>query len=83
MDFSYYVNGDRKPNKEGSDIFRFLYCPYCTRSFVASGEIIPYHPNLIKTREQALQYCKENGAFCTALLAEDGWQFKTDYPQKI
>ena len=26
--------------------------------------------------------CKEDGKYCTALLAEDGWQFIADYPQK-
>ena len=83
IDFVYDTNGDRKPNKEGSDIFRFLYCPYSNTGWLAEGKIIPYRPKSITTREQALQYCKESGSYCTALLAEDGWQFKEDYPRKI
>ena len=83
MDFVFDTNGDRKPNKEGNDIFRFLYCPYSNNNWVASGKIIPYRTKSITSREQARSMCKEDGKYCTALLAEDGWQFKADYPRKI
>ena len=83
IDFIFDINGDRKPNKEGSDVFRFLYCPYSNNGWVASGKIIPYRTKSITSRSQALSMCKSKGMYCTALLAEDGWQFKADYPRKI
>ena len=83
IDFVYDTNGDRSPNNEGSDISRFLYCPNSTDAWVSSATVIPYRPKSITSRSQALSMCKSDGKYCTALLAEDGWQFKSDYPRKI
>lgn len=83
IDFIYDTNGDIKPNQEGHDIFRFLYCPSASRQWVANGKVIPYRTKDMKTRAQAVQKCKESGMYCTALLAEDGWKFGHDYPRRI
>ena len=83
IDLIFDTNGDKKPNKEGRDQFRFLYCPNSDTGWTAQGKVIPYKPKSMTTREQALAHCKSNGAYCTALLDFDGWQFKDDYPLSI
>ena len=84
LDFIFDTNGSKKPNKEGRDRFRFLYCPYSNTAWIASGKIIPYQKATMTTREQAMTYCKSvSGMYCTALLNFDGWQFKDDYPLSI
>jgi prepilin-type N-terminal cleavage/methylation domain-containing protein len=83
IDFIYDINGAKKPNATGRDQFRFLYCPYSEKVWTASAKIIPYQRKTITTREEAMQYCKDNANYCSALLAFDGWEFKSDYPYKI
>lgn len=83
LDFVYDTNGDRKPNKEGRDRFRFLYCPYSDNYWAGSGYLIPYLRASTQTREEALSLCKSNGMYCSALLSFDSWEFKKDYPQNI
>jgi prepilin-type N-terminal cleavage/methylation domain-containing protein len=83
IDFILDVNGDKKPNVEGRDKFRFLYCPYATTDFVASAKFIPYRLKVVNTREKAKTYCQSSGGHCTALLSFDSWEFKSDYPYKI
>lgn len=86
------INGYKKPNKLGNDIF---YFNTLTGKFMPSG----WKKNL--TREEILQgYTADDGKTfsckkskinvdddytdyrhaCTALLMIDGWEFKDDYP---
>ncbi|MCD7779878.1 MAG: type II secretion system GspH family protein [Candidatus Gastranaerophilales bacterium] len=83
IDFNVDVNGKKKPDKEGRDIFKFLYCPDSAGSSYKTGQIIPMQPKSITTREQALSMCKSTGGYCSTLLFMDGWQFKEDYPYSI
>jgi prepilin-type N-terminal cleavage/methylation domain-containing protein len=82
IDIVFDINGDKKPNVEGRDIFRLLYCPKSNTARETS-KIIPYKLKSITTREQAMQYCKDDTHYCTALLSFDGWEFKSDYPYHL
>ncbi len=83
IDFAFDINGDKKPNVNGRDIFRFLYCPSIATEWAGQGQVIPYRKTTMKTRTSVLENCKSNGAFCSALLWMDGWEFKDDYPYSI
>ena len=84
IDFSYDVNGERNPNKEGYDRFRFLLCNARNIAYNYCGsEIIhwcSYAPRVVATREMALERCKTSPAYCSTLLKYDDWEFKDDYP---
>ncbi len=83
LDFIYDINGDKKPNTEGRDRFRFLYCPEsASDEWLSKSKFIPYLKKN-STREKELQACKELGLKCTGLLSIDGWEFKEDYPYSI
>ncbi|MCD7878494.1 MAG: type II secretion system GspH family protein [Candidatus Gastranaerophilales bacterium] len=83
IDFIVDVNGEKSPNYEGRDMFRFLYCPDSSNSWKASGTVIPYIKAVTTTREEALNLCKNDGKYCTGLLSFDNWEFKDDYPYSI
>jgi len=77
------INGDKKPNKLGKDIFLFYYYfdgPYPE----LIGKFIPEGSR--GTRETIMQSgswkCNKNshGTSCGALIMKDGWQIKDDYP---
>lgn len=84
MDFLYDINGERKPNVEGRDIFRFLACPKTGSSFCnGNGGWCSYHSKNDKTRESRLKSCKNNKLYCSGLLEYDNWEFKSDYPYRL
>lgn len=77
------INGLRKPNRYGRDVFAFLIQP--------KKGIMPY--TVVSsldddfTREELLgsghpKYCSRNshGLFCSAVIMMDGWEIKDDYP---
>lgn len=79
------INGNKKPNKYGKDIFMFSI------SFKSpnSGIIGRLRPSGKDTREENIsdsQYgCSMTatfnaGSYCAALIMGDGWQIKDDYP---
>ncbi len=83
IDFNFDVNGAKKPNTAGRDIFTFVYCPKSTNNFT-TAKIIPYHVKRVDTREKALESCKNDSPYtCATLLLFDGWEFKDDYPYSI
>ena len=76
--FYYDLNGEKKPNVKGRDMYDFLICRINSK----------FGPNFesdlrVNSRESALQYCKENAEYCSALLFYDGWEFKDDYPYRL
>ncbi|MBR1754492.1 prepilin-type N-terminal cleavage/methylation domain-containing protein [bacterium] len=84
MDYMYDINGEKGPNEKGKDRFTFLQClneqnikTYCD----SSGKLTfcGYYA-LVKTRDELLQLCTENGIYCAGLLQKDDWEFKEDYP---
>ncbi len=75
LDLMFDVNGDKKPNKDGRDIFKFLHCK--------NRRLEPYHieGGSVATREQALNVCKRYPTECMPLIMTyDNWEFKKDYP---
>lgn len=84
IDFKYDVNGDKLPNKLGSDTFLFVYCPTIigSKTWQITGTFIPYMKYQYD-RNTAFSYCKTDAAYCSALLAIDGWEFKSDYPHRL
>lgn len=84
LHFIFDVNGEKKPNERGRDIFDFLFCSHHSKNNVQkTGVIIPYLYGNISSREEALEKCKESPVYCSGLLSFDGWEFKEDYPHGI
>lgn len=90
LDVDYDVNGDKGPNQNGYDIFRFLFCfnKSDRESWFGSDEIFwgTYGSGLTgskQTRAEMIAKCKANSAYCTRLLQNDQWEFKNDYPFKF
>ena len=81
MDFNFDVNGDKKPNEIGSDIFVFLYCPLSHPNMLNKAEFVPYTET--SNRDVALSRCRNNAINCSTLLMLDGWEFKNDYPYRL
>ena len=87
------INGFKRPNKMGTDIFYFA---------TSTGKLMPYGWEDGLTREMILNGYSYNGQTytcktarsenddatmlprhaCTSLLMIDGWEFKKDYPWK-
>ena len=84
MDFLYDINGDRKPNEEGRDIFRFLACPKTDSSLCnGNGGWCSYHRKNDTTREARLKSCKNTKRYCSGFIEYDDWEFKSDYPYRL
>ncbi len=83
MDMVYDTDGLKGADKGGIDRYRYTICyPNSGGSAVSSG-FRPYNAGAIKNRGEALQKCKEIGAYCSVLLQYDNWEFKKDYPYKL
>jgi prepilin-type N-terminal cleavage/methylation domain-containing protein len=81
VDLNLDVNGDKPPNKGGVDRFAFLLCPVSDDNCGPGVTFCTYNLYVLKTREQALDFCKNiYGIACSRLLEIDGWEFKDDYP---
>ncbi len=84
IDFVYDVNGDRNPNIEGRDRYRFLFCPMSATGWIHQGTFIPYQPKDLNSREEAKNRCGNRASYyCSTLLMMDSWEFKDDYPHKL
>lgn len=84
--FVYDVNGPKRPNVSGRDIYRFNYCPSSIdRTLIDAnpGIILAYSWQSGKTRAEAVTACKTNPDTCSKLLLMDGWQYSKDYPHSI
>ena len=76
--FYFDVNGNKKPNVSGKDIYEFQIC----------NTDLKFRPNhnydfKINSRELAFQYCKNYSEYCSALLYYDNWEYKDDYPYRL
>ena len=84
MDFIFDYNGDKIPNEEGRDRYRFLICPKGFEKFLGNGNRFEtYYYAQSKSREARLSDCKNNPIFCSGLLEYDNWEFKSDYPYRL
>lgn len=80
------LNGNKRPNKEGRDIYRFLLCSRENAKNYFGNEnqsFGTYAPVRMSSRDDALQKCKEEPAYCSTLLIRDNWEFKDDYPYRL
>ena len=84
IDFIYDYNGEKFPNEEGRDRYRFVICP--------AGYEFNANKNLSfsvfaqagsKTRTQRLSNCESDPRYCAGLLELDNWQYKKDYPYNL
>ena len=79
------INGKTKPNKLGRDIFYYIYWIENYDNKNVSGKFVPYGGRW--SREEIINgnqpyNCNKNktGELCAALIMQDGWQIKDDYP---
>lgn len=80
------LNGFKKPNKYGRDIFSFVITP----NGVSGSHFDDMDSNdVVKTRKQLLNgpsaysyQCSKNarGMWCASVIMMDGWEIKDDYP---
>lgn len=90
LDVDYDVNGLKGPNREGYDMFRFLFC-FTTdnRKYWFGNDYIffgSYGSGSVAagaSRDGMISKCQENAMWCTRLLQNDQWEFKGDYPYKF
>lgn len=90
LDVDYDVNGLKGPNREGYDMFRFLFC-FTTdnRKFWFGNDDIffgSYGSGSVAagaSRDGMISKCQEDAMWCTRLLQNDQWEFKGDYPYKF
>ena len=85
VDIVYDVNGSKKPNAHGRDIFRFLLCGSKSPEWCDGRHFCPMYSTSAHTREEKIQACinGDRGSGCTGLLEYDGWEFKKDYPIRL
>ena len=85
IDIIFDYNGDKYPNKEGRDQYRFLICPANNAKDYANPELSlqTYSSSTDTTREARKYACKSNPAHCSGLLEYDNWTFKSDYPHRL
>jgi len=99
IDLVYDVNGDKKPNQRGYDEFKFLilFTDEARINYFGNADIFFGTPgNTMNAgedgdtvsagvdREKMIDLCKStNRSYCTRLLQNDQWEFKSDYPFKF
>lgn len=83
------INGDKKPNIFGKDIFAIYYYISCSWGQDYDKVIGKFAPDrLYATREEIRSNpnygCNktgtQSGGYCTALIMKDGWRIADDYP---
>lgn len=90
LDVDYDVNGLKGPNREGYDMFKFLFC-FTTdnrKYWFGNDDIFfgSYGSGSVAagaSRDGMISKCQENAMWCTRLLQNDQWEFKGDYPYKF
>ncbi len=65
------INGAKRPNKLGRDLFVF--------SLKRNGQVIPYESSRA-TWAHCSNYWQASGFACAEKIMQDGWQVKDDYP---
>jgi len=78
------INGERNPNKLGSDVFMFLIRFFAVNSNDQVGLFpagLGYQE--LPSRETLKQQCSNFPEKCSSLIVIDGWQIKDDYPYRL
>lgn len=82
------INGDKKPNQLGKDVFIFCISktkkalvPYgFSDAGISGGVFTDYDRNKIKTGGDYSCNKSNKGIWCAGLIVTDGWEIKDDYP---
>lgn len=79
------INGQKKPNKFGKDVFKFVYWIKAEYAPEVAGKFIAYGANWSRddiVSDRAEYTCKRDkrGELCAALIMKDSWQMLDDYP---
>ena len=79
------INGKKKPNKLGRDVFVFIYWVYHPSNVNATGKFIPYGGDWSRAAitGTGYPYCcnrQKTGELCAALIVKDSWRISKDYP---
>lgn len=76
------LNGEEKPNVEGSDKFRFILCLYPNACKIPVNKITAFDCTSRKNYDRNKLYglCKYYGTHCSQLIEYDNWEIKYDYP---
>ena len=87
LDFTFDVNGNKRPNTNGIDRYIFLLCTvnginYFGNSNRYWGTVMTVADGR-NNRQAALEKCKTVKGTCARLLELDEWEYKKDYPYKI
>ena len=83
IDFIFDYNGDKFPNEEGRDRYRFLICPETQNYDYLKSSFSTYHTKSATTRDARKSACQSNPVHCSGLLEYDNWEFKSDYQYKL
>ncbi len=90
--FEVDINGLKGPNERGRD--RFCFCLHTENHINNDYHNLakPFEPaqsdsyfmnGKTATREELLDDCKKYSYYCTALIMNDGWEIKSDYPYRL
>ncbi len=80
------VNGQKKPNTYGKDIFELRYYVFNgSATNRNNGKFMPpgydyARVSLLSESDASSCSKKGNGRFCAAVIIKDGWEIKDDYP---
>ena len=80
------INGFKKPNRYGRDVFMFTIqpkggvLPYGVGQMAGDTTERTYDRNFFMAGEW--RCCKTDGIFCAAVIMNDNWEIKDDYPWK-
>ena len=88
LGFCIDINGDKKPNVFGKDVFVFFFrkssktiLPF---AWDDSNDNIITNRNILKKGNGTAYKChcdkSGRGMWCAALIIQDGWKFEKDYP---
>ena len=92
LDLYYDVNGDKAPNRVGYDTYVFLMCfRDADRTYWFGNKDVffgTYGGDISATGTTRAQMLAKCGAaatayWCSRLLQNDQWEFKSDYPYKF
>ncbi len=84
IDMTFDTNGNRRPNVEGRDRYRFLYCnnKFNERYIDKNKYFGTYfqYQILTQNRSYLINQCRNAKYTCATLLLNDDWEIKDDYP---
>ncbi len=78
------INGQKKPNILGKDVFHYRYETYSNIPKLV-GKFMPvdiYGMTRDQARDNTIWGCNKNatGTYCSSLIMYDGWKISDDYP---